>query len=58
LVAKNWTAGSNRFIEAGGGFDRSRNNELSSVHNLTLVTHNTRDFANIDGLTMADWLEP
>jgi tRNA(fMet)-specific endonuclease VapC len=28
------------------------------VHNLTLVTHNTQDFANIDGLTIVDWLEP
>jgi predicted nucleic acid-binding protein len=28
------------------------------VHNLTLVTHNTQDFVNIDGLTMVDWLEP
>ena len=28
------------------------------VHNLTLVTHNTQDFTNIDGLTMVDWIEP
>jgi predicted nucleic acid-binding protein len=28
------------------------------VHNLTLVTHNTKDFANIPGLQMADWLAP
>ena len=26
MAAKNWTAGLNKFIEAGGGFDRSRNN--------------------------------
>jgi len=28
------------------------------VHNLTLVTHNRRDFANIPDLTIVDWLEP
>jgi tRNA(fMet)-specific endonuclease VapC len=28
------------------------------VHNLTLVTHNTKDFANIPGLQIADWLTP
>ena len=28
------------------------------VHNLTLVTHNTKDFANIPGLQIADWLAP
>jgi tRNA(fMet)-specific endonuclease VapC len=28
------------------------------VHNLTLVTHNTQDFANIPGLTVVDWLIP
>ena len=27
------------------------------VHNLTLVTHNKQDFANIPGLTIVDWLE-
>ena len=27
-------------------------------HNLTLVTHNTQDFANIPGLTVVDWLIP
>ncbi len=26
------------------------------VHNLTLVTHNVRDFADISGLTIRDWL--
>jgi tRNA(fMet)-specific endonuclease VapC len=28
------------------------------VHGLVLVTHNTKDFANIPGLTVVDWLTP
>jgi tRNA(fMet)-specific endonuclease VapC len=28
------------------------------VHGLTLVTHNTQDYTNVPGLTMADWLIP
>lgn len=28
------------------------------VHNLTLVTHNTSDYANIPALPLADWLVP
>jgi tRNA(fMet)-specific endonuclease VapC len=28
------------------------------VHDLTLVTHNTKDFANIPRLRVADWLAP
>jgi predicted nucleic acid-binding protein len=28
------------------------------VHNLTLVTHNTADYANVPGLTVVDWLVP
>jgi tRNA(fMet)-specific endonuclease VapC len=28
------------------------------VHNLALVTHNTRDFAYVSGLTIVDWLVP
>jgi tRNA(fMet)-specific endonuclease VapC len=27
-------------------------------HGLTLVTHNTKDYANVPGLTMVDWLIP
>ena len=28
------------------------------VHGLTLVTHNTADYANVPGLTVVDWLAP
>ncbi len=28
------------------------------VHNLTLVTHNTKDYQNIPGLRLDDWLKP
>lgn len=28
------------------------------VHGLTLVTHNTKDFENIPGLAVDDWLAP
>jgi tRNA(fMet)-specific endonuclease VapC len=28
------------------------------LHAPTLVTHNTRDFANVPGLTVVDWLVP
>jgi tRNA(fMet)-specific endonuclease VapC len=31
---------------------------VALVHNLTMVTHNTKDYANIPGLTMDDWLVP
>jgi predicted nucleic acid-binding protein len=28
------------------------------VHNLTIVTHNVQDYANVPGLTIDDWLVP
>jgi tRNA(fMet)-specific endonuclease VapC len=34
------------------------NGSVALVHNLTMVTHNTKDYANIPGLILADWLVP
>jgi tRNA(fMet)-specific endonuclease VapC len=34
------------------------NAATSLVHNLTLVTHNRADYANIPNLTVVDWLIP
>jgi tRNA(fMet)-specific endonuclease VapC len=31
---------------------------VALVNDLTLVTHNTRDFENIPGLRLQDWLTP
>ncbi len=31
---------------------------VALVHNLTLVTHNTKDYRNIPGLRLDDWLLP
>jgi tRNA(fMet)-specific endonuclease VapC len=31
---------------------------VALVHDLTLVTYNTKDFENIPGLRLADWLAP
>jgi tRNA(fMet)-specific endonuclease VapC len=28
------------------------------VHGLTMVTHNTQDYAGVPGLLLADWLNP
>jgi tRNA(fMet)-specific endonuclease VapC len=34
------------------------NASIALVHNLTLVTHNTADYAYIPGLTIVDWQIP
>lgn len=34
------------------------NAAVALVHNLTLVTHNTQDYANLPGLALADWMVP
>jgi predicted nucleic acid-binding protein len=31
---------------------------VALVHGLTLATHNTRDYANVIGLSLVDWLTP
>jgi predicted nucleic acid-binding protein len=31
---------------------------VALVNDLTLVTHNTKDFENIPGLRLQDWLTP
>ena len=31
---------------------------VALTQNLTLVTHNTRDYQNVPGLRLADWLAP
>ena len=31
---------------------------VALAHNLTLVTHNTKDFQNVPGLRLDDWLTP
>jgi tRNA(fMet)-specific endonuclease VapC len=35
-----------------------QNAATALVHNMTLVTHNTKDYANIPGLRLDDWLVP
>lgn len=34
------------------------NASVALTHGLTLSTHNTRDYANVPGLTLVDWLTP
>jgi tRNA(fMet)-specific endonuclease VapC len=34
------------------------NGAMALVHNLTMVTHNFQDYANIPGLMLDDWLVP
>jgi tRNA(fMet)-specific endonuclease VapC len=34
------------------------NASVAPVHNLTLVTHNLQDYANIPGLILDDWMAP
>jgi len=35
-----------------------QNAAIAQAHGLTLVTHNTQDYAHIPNLNMVDWLEP
>jgi tRNA(fMet)-specific endonuclease VapC len=34
------------------------NASVALIHNLTMVTHNIQDYANIPGLTVEDWMIP
>ena len=34
------------------------NASVALIHNLTLVTHNVADYANVPGLTVVDWQIP
>jgi tRNA(fMet)-specific endonuclease VapC len=34
------------------------NASVALVHGLTLETHNTRDYTNVSGLSLVDWLGP
>jgi tRNA(fMet)-specific endonuclease VapC len=34
------------------------NASVALIHTFTMVTHNTADYANVPGLTLADWLVP
>ena len=34
------------------------NGAVALVHSLTVVTHNVKDYANIPGLSITDWLVP
>jgi tRNA(fMet)-specific endonuclease VapC len=34
------------------------NGSVALVHNSTMVTHNTKDYTNITGLALDDWLVP
>jgi tRNA(fMet)-specific endonuclease VapC len=34
------------------------NASIALVHNLTMVTHNTPDYANVSGLHIQDWTAP
>lgn len=53
------TYGQLRAVLAGKGASIGANDLLIAAigltHNLTVVTHNTREFARIDGLKLQDW---
>lgn len=34
------------------------NASTALVHGLTIVTHNTQDYIDVPGLSLADWLNP
>jgi predicted nucleic acid-binding protein len=45
---------SNRFLQYTGGLHIS----TITLGELTLATHNTRDYENIRGLRLVDWMAP
>ena len=47
-----------RFVDTRAADAAERSLSTALVHGLTMVTHNTADYANIPGLTVVDWLIP
>jgi len=47
-----------RFIQYSGAITDLMIGVSAIVHGVTLVTHNVKDFVNIPGLQIEDWLKP